>query len=217
MRQPASGVRSAFMIRTRLRWLAVSMAALSLLIAWRATAQQDFTTSERRRLRAGELVQRPHTERRGTHIYIGGSSWQRVNARRSEVWREIEDTRNYTHLIPGVDRARLVERRGDQRVVYLRHRYSFVSVSYYAIVDIDRTNHTMRFRLDPSRPHDIRDGRGFLTVHPYRRRHSIVTWGVRADVGNALIRNVFGSVLQDWILKVPFCVRAHVEDGDEVC
>ena len=191
-----------------------------------------FTAEERRRLVAGELVRRATTRTEHGSRYIGGTSWQRVRAPQSEVWSALLDIRQYPRLIPGVVEARLVEARlvedravpdravadrGSDRVIFLRHRYSFIHAAYFAKMHIDEGSHTVRFELDRSRPHDVEDGRGFITVAPYRGRESIVTWGVLADVGAGLITGVLAPLLHDWILRVPWCVRGHFESDRPGC
>lgn len=179
---------------------------------------RDFSAAERRSLLAGELVRRPRTRREGRLRYLGGTSFIRVRAPRDRVWALALDTSRYTRLIPGVVEARLVEDHGDRRVVYLRHQLSLVRAEYFADVTIDRDSHTVRFDLDRSRPHDVRAGRGFLTVDPYRGgREAIVTWGVMADPGSGIVSGIFGNVIEDWILRVPWCVRAQAEPGRAGC
>lgn len=176
-----------------------------------------FTADERARLIAGELVRRPDSRREGGGRYIGGTSWQRVNAPREAVWQLINDVSQYPRLIPGVDTARVIEERGDERIVYLRHSYSFVHVSYYVRVRAEQDDYTLHFDLDRSRPHDVRDGRGFISLHRYRGDETIVTWGVMADVGTGILTGVFAPVIRDWILRVPWCVRGQLEPGRDTC
>jgi ribosome-associated toxin RatA of RatAB toxin-antitoxin module len=141
----------------------------------------------------------------------------RVRAPRDRVFEEVLDVRAYPRLIPGVVEARLVEDTPERRVVYLRHQLAIVSAAYHAVVRVDRPAHTVRFDLDRTRPADVRAGRGFVSVTPYRGTESIVTWGVMADPGSAILRGVFGGVIQDWILKVPWCVRGRLEPGQPGC
>lgn len=193
---------------------------VALALVGTALAQREggapFTREEREHLVAGQLVRRPETRREGANTYIGGTSWQRVHAPREVVWDAIVNVDNYPRLIPGVDTATLVEQHGARRIVYLRHRYSFVSAAYHAIVNVDRRHWTIRFELDPTRPHDVRDGRGFITLDRYRRNETIVSWGVMADVGSGIVTGVFAPVIYDWILRVPYCVRGFVE-GSSGC
>ncbi len=195
----------------------VSASLVTIVFAQRPSAGAPFTREERRRLVAGELVRRPETRQEGGETYIGGTSWQRVHAPRERVWEVISDVANYARIIPGVETATLVEDHGDRKIIFLRHRYSFVSASYYATVRLDRRHWTVDFELDPSRPHDVRDGRGFLQLSRYHRTDTIVTWGVMGDVGSGILTGVFSSVIYDWILRVPWCVRGFVEEGHGVC
>lgn len=202
---------------TRSRLL-LPLFALALL-ASSALAQErgaPFTAEERASLVAGELVRRPDTRHEGGSRYIGGTSWQRVDAPRDEVWRLINDASNYPDLIPGVDTADVVEDHGVERIIHLRHTYSFVHASYFARVRAERRTYTLHFDLDRSRPHDIRDGRGFITLDRYGD-DTIVTWGVMADVGSGILTGVFAPVIHDWILRVPWCVRGRVEPGQGSC
>jgi len=122
------------------------------------------------------------------------------------------DTSAYPRLIPSLQEASVVQESDAERVVHMQHRYSIASAEYYARVRIEEDLHRVRFDLDRSRPHDLRAGRGFLTLSPYRDG-TIVTWGALADLGSGMIQNVFGSVLNDWMLRVPRCVRDAVEPG----
>ncbi len=194
------------------------LVVLAAGLAWSAAAQEDqFSSDERRALRGGELVRRPVARQEGPFHYLGGTSYIRVRAPRERVFTEVLDTTAYPRLIPGVVEARVIEEQGDRRVVYLRHQLAIVSAAYHAIVRIDRPARTVRFDLDRSRPHDVRAGRGFIRVTEYRETESIVTWGVMADPGSAILRGVFGGVIQDWILKVPWCVQTRIEAQPSGC
>jgi len=195
-----------------------ALCCVALAAAAQGEGAREFSAEERRDLLAGELVRRPRTRTEGRLTYLGGTSFIRVRAPRDRVWALALDTPRYTRLIPGVVEARLVEDHGDRRVVFLRHQLALVGASYFANVTIDRDAHTVHFELDRSRPHDVRAGRGFLTVDAYRGgREAILTWGVMADPGSAIVRGIFGSVIEDWILKVPWCVRGQVEPGQPGC
>ena len=45
---------------------------------------------------------------------------------------------------------------------------------------------SLEFHLDASRPHDIRSGRGFLSLSPYRGG-TIVSWGMLVDPGAGVV------------------------------
>ncbi len=171
-----------------------------------------FTSVERARLRAGELVTREVMRSEGRYHYVGGTSWQVVRAPLTEVWQTVLDTDVYPRLIPSLAQARVVEDGEVHRIVHMTHRYSIASAEYYARVTVDDEAHRVSFDLDRSRPHDLRDGRGFLALSEYRG-DTIVTWGALADLGSGMIMQIFGPMLHEWILRVPRCVRDEVEPG----
>lgn len=199
-------------------WLRAAPIALTLAFALtalttRVLAQEsEFTSDERRRLLAGELVRRNITRREGDSHLFGGTSWMRVRAPIEQVWRRVADTSAYPRLIPSLDRARVVEERDGTRIVYMHHSYAIASSAYYVRMRFDHEQHTMQFELDRSRPHDIRAGRGFITLSPYRG-DTIVAWGMLADVGAGIIQDVFGPFLNEWLLLPPRCLRDDVEPG----
>lgn len=210
------------MDRPRLRLgttLACAVAASLCVAVGLVEAQQDdaFTREEQNRIRAGELVARNVTRREGRFAMRGGTSWQLVHAPVDQVWAAVTDTRAYPHLIPALERARLVSQDGDERVVHMQHRYSFATASYFARVRLEPQRYHMSFTLDRTRPHDLRAGRGFITLSAYEEDNTIVTWGVLADIGGGAVLSVFGPLVDDWLLKVPLCVRNHVEPGRPGC
>lgn len=188
--------------------------ALAAFVAAGAGAQDDdqrpFTRSERHRLQAGELVARHTTRREGPFHYIGGTSWQRVRAPISQVWETVLDVDQYPRLIPSLASARVLEDQGGSRLMRMEHRYSVAHASYFARVAVDHEHHTLRFELDRSRPHDLRAGRGFLSLSEYQG-DTIVTWGALADMGGGMVMEVFGPMVRDWVLRVPRCVRDSIE------
>ena len=171
-------------------------------------ADAPFDSEERRRLVAGELVRRPQARREGPFRYVGGTSWQRVDAPPAAVFDALLDARLYPALLPGVEAATVVVEGPRRRIVRLRHRYALVEASYHVVLRVDRRARTIRFELDRTRPRDVRAGRGVLKVEPYREG-SIVAWGVLVDVGGGLVTGLLEPLLREWLLRVPSCVRAH--------
>jgi len=199
---------------TRARaWAIVVALGLTGLAAAQIGDSSPLTAQERERLVAGELVRRPTRNRQGGFNYVGGTSFQRVAAPRDRVWAQIQQVESYPHLIPALYEARLIEEHGNERIVHMQHRYSFVAASYYARVHTVPAEHTVHFELDPTRPHDVRAGRGFITIDRYHRTESMVSWGVMADAGAGLISGILGPLLDDWILRTPECVKDFIESG----
>jgi hypothetical protein len=199
-----------------IRRIASGALLLSLALTIPAQAQEatEFSADERRRLLAGELVRRNISRREGANDLFGGASWQLVRAPIEEVWELVNDPRVYPHLIPSLREARVIEEDGATRLVYMRHDYQIMTTAYYARMQVDEENHSLRFRLDTSRPHDMRAGRGFISLSRYRG-HTIVAWGMLADIGAGMIMQVFGPFLNEWLLLPPRCVRDELEPRRE--
>jgi len=184
----------------------VLLACISATIA--SAQDSEFTSSERRALVAGDLVRRNLSQ----HNLYGGTSWQLVRAPIDRVWQVAIDPSSYPHLIPSLEEARVVEEHGSHRIVYMRHAYGVFSSVYYARMHIDEHARTVRFELDDTRPHDMRAGRGFMTLSPYHGG-TIVTWGMLADPGAGIVMQAFAPFLNEWLLLPPRCMRDEVEPG----
>ena len=196
--------------------LPLALVALSMLVLPAAHAQdheEPFTPRERAQLLRGELVRRNVSRTEGRHHLFGGTSWQLVRAPIERVWRMVSDPSTYPRLIPSLARVRVVQRRGDEQILLMEHEYSIASTRYYARMRFDHAAHAMRFALDESRPHDeLRAGRGFIALSSYRG-HTIVSWGMLADVGAGPVMQIFAPFLNEWLLIPPRCVRDELEPG----
>lgn len=189
--------------------------AVLLLIAGSVSAQErrtPFTDEERRALLAGELVRRDLSRRDGDFQLYGGASWQRVRAPIECVWALATDPDSLTDLIPSLDEARVLEEHDRARIVYMHHSFGIGDTAYHVRMELDDAAHTLRFRLDRSRAHQIREGRGYLTLTPYRG-DTIVEWGMLVDPGGGLVGQIFGPMLDEWLLLPPRCVRDALEPG----
>jgi hypothetical protein len=177
-----------------------------------ALAQEGaFTGTERARLARGEIVTRRTTEQRGGLRLIGGTSWQVIDAPPSAVWEAALDTPRYNHLFPEVDDARVVERASNRRVVRLHHERGPIELDYHLELTFLDSQRLARFRVDPTRPHAIRDAWGFFSIRPYAGGKSIVTWGILADVGTGLVTGLLRPTVHEWMLLVPRTMKRFIE------
>lgn len=222
---PAAGCTRDSLMHQRRESSFGTSTSLVLLIVWlivwliglggSAGAQgHGFTEPERAALIAGELVRRDFSRAEAGGVSYGGASWQRVEAPIDEVWRAATDPSALTRLIPSLDVARVVETRDRTRVLYLHHSYGIGEASYYVTMELDPSEHALHFQLDPSRPHDIRGGRGHMRLTPYRGG-TIVEWGMLVDPGGGVVMELFGPMLGEWLLLPPRCIRDEVEPGRE--
>ncbi len=198
------------------RGVGACAAACAVAMVCASGAAQDdggaFTEAEQRTLVGGELLRRDLSHREGDRQLYGGASWQRVHAPIERVWEVATDPRSLTQLIPSLDEARVVSQQDGARVIYMHHSYAIAETSYYVRMEIDDAARSLRFRLDPSRPHDIREGRGFLSLSSYRG-DTIVAWGMLVDPGAGVVTQLFGPMLNEWLLLPPRCMRDAVEPG----
>jgi hypothetical protein len=188
--------------------------AVALVGASGAAQQQEeaFTPAEQRALVSGELLRRDLSRREGSSRLYGGASWQRVHAPIEDVWEVATDPRSLTQLIPSLDEVRVVADHGSSRVIYMHHSYTIAETAYHVRMEVDDAARSLRFRLDRSRPHDIREGRGFLSLSSYRG-DTIVAWGMLVDPGAGVVTQIFGPMLNEWLLLPPRCMRDVVEPG----
>jgi len=190
-------------------FIALIVTALSL--SARAESGPSFTDDELRRLDEGELLTRTRTIDLQAGSLIGGTAMQVVDAHPDAVWRAVQDTPHYIHLLPEVDEARLVQRGRRNRLVYFRHSRGPLSASYHVQVVFDNSERTARFRVDRSRPHTLRQGHGVLTVQPWAGGRSVILWTILADVGGGMLSGLVRPQIHESMLRVPETIRQYVE------
>ncbi len=174
-------------------------------------ARQPLSAAERSRLSRGELVVRATSERRGSLSLMGGVSFQVIDAAPDSVWTALADVRQWRRMLPQVSESREVGHAGNARTIYLRQGSGAVSAAYYLTAQYQEGTHDVVFMLDANRHNDIRAAWGFLSIREWAGGQTIVTYGVMADLGAGLIGNLVGSAVQEWMLKVPWTMKQHLE------
>jgi hypothetical protein len=196
------------------------LAAVLLLVmagqaAWASVAAAQgssrFSENERRLLRRGELVVRREAEQRGDLRLIGGTAFQVVDAPPDAVWRAVMDIPAWRRFVPQVTVARVVAEGRSQRTIYLRHAQGPVEADYHLNLRYSSETHMAQFRLDKTRPHDIREGWGFFIVSPFGDGQSILTFGVMVDVGSGVMTGLMRPALHQWMLRVPEQLKNFIE------
>lgn len=172
---------------------------------------RPFSAVERATLERGGLVMRRKSERRGSQVLLGGTSWQVVNLPPDAVWRAVLDTPRYTQMLPNCTAARTVEARGDRRTIFLEHDSGPMSASYYLSTRAHDERRDLTFVLDARRAHSVRSAWGFFTVRPYGTGKSLLSYGIMADFGDGLLGGIVRSRLHEWSLRVPQTMKAYVE------
>ena len=165
-----------------------------------------FTAAERSALLAGELVRRDGSRLEGGRMLYGGASWQHIDRPLDDVWAIATDAAALTRLIPSLDSVRVIEEHDDARLLELHHSYGISEARYAVTMRFDHGAHVLRFSLDPSRPHDIRAGRGHLQLTRYHGG-TIVEWSMLVDPGGGIVTDLVGPMLSEWLLQPPRCMR----------
>lgn len=155
-------------------------------------------------LLAGDVVKEPHQIDHGSRRFVGGVSYALAIAGASDVAALVEDVKGFTSFLPLTRKARLVgENDGDRFVEFLSGN-SMVSVKY--TLRFRRTDSsTLRFWMDPSRPHDIPDAWGYLRWKPVATSAGprvLMTCAILAELPDDLTRQLFGDRVQNALLSV---------------
>jgi len=171
-----------------------------------------LSTRERRALDAGALVSRALKFGQGGGSYVGGVSYQVIDVKPELVLAALSDVANWPEALPRTKSARLVaaaERDGLARVELVQGG-AFAEARYTVVLD-KADAETIRFWLDPSRPHDIRDVWGFFRVKRLPGGRSLVTVGAALDLGEGLARMLFEDKIAKMLLRAPTKIREFVE------
>ena len=185
--------------------VAVSAAEAPLAVA-------PLSRTERDALLSRQLVSRPYRFERGADgYYVGGVSYQVVRAAPDDVLTALANVESLPHALPSTLEAKLVSREGrTARVELVQGKPPFVA-RYTVVLEQAADGNAIRFWLDPTRPHDIRDVWGFFRVERFGRDRTLVTVAAALDLGPGLTRAFFEERVQRSILKTPSRIRSFVE------
>jgi len=171
-----------------------------------------LSRSERQALLGGETVARPVRFERGEDgSYIGGVSYQVVRASPARVLSALSDVDALPRALPRTERATLVAREQDGVRIELTQGKAPFLATYTLKLQQSGSGESIRFWLDPSRPHDVRDVWGYFRVTPFGRDRSLVTVAVALDLGPGLARLLLTDRVEHIILRAPAKIREYVE------
>lgn len=207
-RKPASA-------RARVTTVAGSLLVCAASLATSNAQAEGLTADETARLDRGEMVSRPVTLEGEESRYVGGVTYAIVQASVSEIQELFEDVSSYSHVLPRTKRASLVGRRGLDQLVELRQGNAVIDARYTLRVRHEAWRRDVRFWLEPSRPHDIRDAWGYFHVDPLPDSpsgapRSLVTYGILVDVGPGIVRELFEERVRAVVLSAPDVLRRFV-------
>lgn len=201
------------MRRAAAQLLPACLLALTLVLPARAEPSRDsrsLSPRELETLKGGGLLSRALRFDQGGGHYVGGVSYQVVDARPELVLAVLSDVRNWPEALPRTKSAQLIEGAAGLSRVELVQGGSLVEARYTVVLERADAD-TIRFWLDPSRPHDIDDAWGFFRVQALPGGRSLITVGAALDVGDGLVRLLFEDKVAQMMLGAPRQIRAFVE------
>jgi hypothetical protein len=171
--------------------------------------KQAFTSSEQDALHAGRMVSRPLSFEQAGGRYVGGVSYQVVDAEPEVVLAALSDVANWPDALPRTKSARLLDSVNGLSRVELVQGGSFLDARYTVMLERADTE-TIRFWMDPSEAHDIRDVWGFFRVKALPGGRSLITVGAALDLGDGLPR-LFEDRVAHMMLRAPRQIRDFVQ------
>lgn len=211
MRAPGARGREAPAVRTTRRGAVLGLAAAAVGLALpREAAADSLTPEERARLNEGHVVRRDHAFELGENRYVGGVVYVVIQAPAKDVMDVLMDVKAYTKIFPLTAEAKDVGQRDGGRLITLKHWTRFATASY--TVHLRRESPGLvRFWMDASFPHDLKDAWGYFRLQPLSKARTLLTYGAALDLGDGLTRMLFEGLIQGYAMRPPELLRRHVE------
>ncbi len=173
---------------------------------------EPLTRGERTALASRELVSRPLRFDHGeSGRYVGGVSYQVMRAEPLDVLTALADVESLPRALPSTVSATMVSREGTRAKIELVQGKSPFLARYTIVLEQAEGGKAIRFWLDPTRPHDIKDVWGFFRVETFGEGRTLVTVAAAIDLGPGLARALFEDRVQRTILRAPSRIRSFVE------
>ena len=171
-----------------------------------------LSAREREALMSGHIVSRPVRFQRGVDsTYVGGVAYQVVRATPVEVRAALLDLEALPELLPRTKRATLVDNTGARARIELVQGGGMFEATYTVFLEQNAERDELRFWLDPSRRHDVKDVWGYFRVRPFGPDHTLVTVAAVLDLGPGIVRMLFEDSIQKLILGSPWNIKKYVE------
>jgi hypothetical protein len=187
-------------------------AALGALVPERLMAE-ELTHYEQQRLAMRDEIRVPLDLDLPQGSYFGGLVYQIIDAAVDEVMAIAGDPGTYATILSATREARVLSHRGRDTQVYLRQGEALASVSYVVLMRRETSN-LLRFWLDPSQPHDLDDGWGYLRVEPWTKPswlqmrarpvpRSVITWGVLLRIDSHELKLRYSEAIRRAAMETP--------------
>lgn len=195
-------------------------AATAVALAWAVGAggvarADTLDASDRTTLAQGLTVIREQTYENDERRFVGGLTYTVIDATVDELLGLVDDVAAWRNVLPRTRSARAVGRRGADTFVELSQGNALFSASYTLRLRKNERDHTVRFWMDPDRPHAIDDAWGFFRAEAMAPAEdgtprSLLTFGVLVDMGPGLARALYEERMRAAMLGVPQLVRRYV-------
>lgn len=190
--------------------MGLAAAALGIVMMPRSAAADSLTPEERARLHEGHVVRRDLAFELGDSRYVGGVAYVVIQAPMKDVIDVLMDVRAYPKIFPMTAEAKDSGRRGGDRLITIKHWTRFATASY--TVHLRRESPGLvRFWMDASFPHDLKDCWGYFRLQPVSKSKTLLTYGAALDLGDGLTRMLFEGLIQGYAMRTPELVRRYVE------
>jgi len=177
----------------------------------KATPAPAFSPAEREALLGGDIVPRPMHFDTEAGSYVGGLSYSIVHAPAATVLVALSNVETLPQALPRTKSARLIDVRGAEARVELVQGTGALEASYTVRIERVPGRSELRFRLDPTRPHDIDDVFGFFRVEPFGEGKSLVTVAAALNLGSGVASLFFSDAIERTVLSAPRQIRDYVE------
>lgn len=191
------------------RWAPTAL-VLAALLALAAPAQAEpLRADELAALHRGSTVRRQMELEHNDDRYAVGIAYAVVRAPVREVMAVLGDLEAYPSILPRLQEAREVRRRGDRRWVRFRHATKLGTAEYSCVLR-QESGRVVRFWMDPSRPHDIDDMFGYFRAEPFGPGKTLFTYAVALRLPFT-IRALFEGRIVDYAMDTPALVRRYLD------
>ncbi|MBP9114353.1 MAG: SRPBCC family protein [Polyangiaceae bacterium] len=140
---------------------------------------------------------------------IGGVVYAIINASPTTIQSMLTHPDQFRKLLPMTKSAEwtpLRERAGHS--IRIHQGNALFDVAY--TLDVTQERAGLRFALNPSQPHDLRDAWGFVRLEPLDEQQTLVTFGLMVQLGSDLLANLFEKRIQRTLSTLPSRLRSLV-------
>jgi hypothetical protein len=209
-----SGMRA----RAHLGWTRHTFALLvaaCALCATPAARAETLDPSEQTRLASGQSIVHEQTYENDERRFVGGLTYTVIEATPEELFNLFDDVAAWRNVLPKTKSARTVGQQGADTFVELSQGNALITASYTLRLRKSARDRTVRFWLDPERPHAIDDAWGFFRADAMAPANdgtprTLLTFGVLVDMGPGLARALYEERMRAAMLGVPQLVRQYV-------